>query len=218
MNKARICLLLSKGRIYPRAEFDDEKWLLEAHNQLQQARLPPVDSSPAESKSMVSQWNILRACYSMRVRWEILGLRRAHLYPAMLVKMVPFQPSDLEEDTRFPWFLSVEVKRRLSEIFLALVDLSLITYPLCHILMGPKLYLGWLGEPRKLSIMGELEECEGLLAQWQTNHTQLLLTSSDPPKSDPSYYSLLAIFANLRLTYEYLTSTLHQISLCSERP
>lgn len=203
MNKARICLLLSRSQSYPNSIFNDEKWLLEAHQQLQRCQLGRSDGRTSRGRRTASQYLILKACYAIRVRSAVLGTHRAYVPPDLSTEITQIHQSDLEEDTNYSWWLDVDTKRTLANIFLATVDLAPIIDPLCHVLNQRKPNPVGTRDVRRRSILSELEECEGKLVAWFKRHETLMSFEEGPAsRSNDAFLSLFSSRAYLRLAYE----------------
>ncbi|KAK5074475.1 hypothetical protein LTR70_005402 [Exophiala xenobiotica] len=215
MNQIRICLLLSQRRKYPDGMLDNEKWVARAQNLFQRA-----DTSHLQPRTS-TRWKLLSCCCVIRAQRLIIGTHRKTLVTEIPSKLPQVTSADLEEDLRFPWFLSVADKRKLAQVFIAALDLQQYIDPLCQIVLRrePEPCSGRKGPgsiiPIRRSVMGELEEVESSLVSWRARYDGLLLedwdaTLTSGPASRP-YFAVAA--AHLNLGYEYCISSLHQISL-----
>lgn len=214
--------------------FDTEGYLLNAHEELQVARHCPTFLHQLDPDKARCRIRILEGCYQSRVSSCILGTYRSR---------VPMRPSascgctqsDLEDDLRFPWFLSKDAKRTLSQIFIASIELRLLAGPICKILMRRDALS--LPTANRSSVMSDVEECESSLSKWHNQNIKLM--SPDPTGkvlADRSYIPATVHRTLLRLEYEfvtlrlfgcllililkfrYLISSLHHICLCLETP
>ncbi len=204
MNQIRICLLLSQRRKYPDGMFDNEKWVARAQNLFQRADmslLPPRTST---------RWKILSCCCVIRAQRLIIGTHRKTLATEIPLKLPQVTAADLEEDLRFPWFLSIADKRKLAQVFIAAVDLQQYIDPLCQIVLrresephsGQKGLDNFI--PFRRSVMGELEEVESSLVSWRARYEGLLREDWDATlTSGPASRPYLAVAAaHLNLGYE----------------
>jgi hypothetical protein len=142
----------------------------------------------------------------------------------------------LEDDLRFPWFISKDAKRTLSQIFIASIELHVLADPICKILMRRDA-LSTLPTANKSSVMSDMEECESSLSKWHNQNIKLM--SPDPTGkvlADRSYIPTTVHRTFLHLEYEfvtlmlfgcllililkfrYLISSLHHVCLCLETP
>ena len=208
MNQIRICLLLSQRRKYPDGMFDNEKWVVRAQNLLQRPGISLLQHGTS------TRWKILSCCCVIRAQRLIIGTHRNTLITEIPSKIPQLEVTDLEEDLRFPWFLSVAEKRRLAQVFKAAVDLQQFIDPLCQIVLRREPE-PWSGQketpgsfvPFRRSVMGDLEEVESSLMDWRTRYERLLLedwdaTSTTFPPSPPCF---AVAAAHLNLGYESAT-------------
>ena len=204
MNQIRICLLLSQRRKYPDGMFDNELWVVRAQNLLQQAEIAHLHVGNS------TRWRLLTTCCIIRAQRVMIGTHRNTLITKAPSKLPQISAADLEEDLRFPWFLSVAEKRRLAQVFMAAVDLHQLIDPLCQIVLRrePEPWSGQKGfgafNPVRRSVMGELEEVENSMVDWRARYDALLLGDWDaavnPGPASPPCFAVAA--AHLHLGYE----------------
>jgi hypothetical protein len=206
MNQVRICLLLSQRRKYPDGMFENERWVIRAQHLLQRGDMAPSVSQPPPQLGTSSRWKLLSCCCVMRAQRVLLGTHRKTWISSEPPKVPQITAADLEEDLRFPWFLKVAAKRKLAQLFLATVDLHQYLDPLSQMLLRrePELWFDQKGAsnliPNRRSVMGELEEVEGGLADWRDRYDGLLLEVWDTARNwgaASACYVVAAAFVNL---------------------
>ncbi|PGH20097.1 hypothetical protein AJ80_03665 [Polytolypa hystricis UAMH7299] len=221
MQKVQICLLLSTSTrpTFENGVIPREHWLLEAQHILNVANVPYLLSQTSLPPRQLSRWKLLYSCCIQRVLAFLLGSQRVNVASSIALEIPSISLRDLYEELKVPWYLSVEAKRKLASLFLAKIDLFRHITLICNIIIrhsGQHVtsMVSSLPRPYKRSIMGELEECEGAVSDWRVQYDyyfQDVSDNSNPP--DRSELPWITQRSFLKLTYEFVISTLHQIGI-----
>jgi hypothetical protein len=116
----------------------------------------------------------------------------------------------MEQDLNFDWFLTSDTKRDLARCFIARVALAFRSIPLCRLLLERKIthtpseIYGTTthnaGRPK--SVLGDIEEAEGIFENWKEESLDLFSPSAVRSKSDTDAVACKIHHANFILTYE----------------
>ena len=206
-NKVIICLLLSFRRRYPSGMFDNEYWLLEAQNILQDAKLNLCQSASAPNQHRsIARWPILHYCVVMRVGCLLVGTRRTSSLLKPLALEQPYVDlRALEEDLEFSWFSTSSTKRLMFEILRARWELWQAKNVLCSNILRQTVDCFQSGTPsvffRNTSI-GELVNLQADLERWRAGHDELLDTIRKLCWKDETNRPVLVQYTDLMLCYE----------------
>ncbi|KIW83631.1 hypothetical protein Z517_02877 [Fonsecaea pedrosoi CBS 271.37] len=193
--------------------FENEYWILKAHDILQQAIFSPDSVSPCQQQRIGAQWKRLRAIFSTRIGYIRLG-NRSNGVPKLQDVVPRLSVEDLEEDLRFSWFVSCELKQKLIQVLLASCELTADSEPLCRLLTWRSplaqtvtVSSGHSNHP----LMGDADRIEQLLGDWKSRHQRLLMADAvDDISTNPLNFPLFVSEAMLRLLFEYVVSALHR--------
>ncbi|KAH0831542.1 hypothetical protein FOPE_00489 [Fonsecaea pedrosoi] len=205
VRKMRDTFYQRAKRKYPDAMFENEYWILKAHDILQQAIFSPDSASPCQQQRIGAQWKRLRAIFSTRIGYIRLG-NRSNGVPKLQDVVPRLSVEDLEEDLRFSWFVSCELKQKLIQVLLASCELTADSEPLCRLLTWRSALAqtvtvssGYSNHP----LMGDAERIEQLLGDWKSRHQRLLMADAvDDISTNPLKFPLFVSQAMLRLLFE----------------
>lgn len=190
--------------------FDNERWALRAQHLLQQAGKHNQLSQTNLQHENSRWWKVVSCCCHIRAQRILIGTHRNASIAASPTKIPRITAGDLEEDLRFSWFLDIPTKRKLTQVFVAFVDIQSIISPLSQVVLRNQPELGPVqkgGDSFGLargSVMGILEEVEGSLVEWRAQYDELMLIKwEDNRKSDPASSPCLAVATSyMNLGYE----------------
>ncbi|OGM50523.1 hypothetical protein ABOM_000960 [Aspergillus bombycis] len=204
LDRIAINLLLSLRREYPEGMFDTESFLVNAYEELQVARHCPTFFHHLDKDQAYCRMRILQGCYQWRAYSCIVGTYRSRVPLPPSVNLGCIQLSDLDNDLSFSWFLSKDTKRTLARIFIASIDLFVLAYPICKILMRRDTFS--LPSANRSSVMSDLEEFEFSLSKWHNQNLELMSPDSAGKSSaGRSYIPTIVHRTFLRLEYESVT-------------
>jgi hypothetical protein len=210
LRQVQICLLLSTYRNYPGQFYENERWIIKAYRILQDAGALP---SKTPDRGFVDEpdWKRACACWLHRFSNSHLGLKWTNSPELMAASQFPWHQitvADFEADFSFSWYLSAEIKRQLTHMFVDRIEMNLHFCQLGKVL--------WKRTATEMLAIGEslaavqdqpsdalpIEEIEVRLQKWKQDHGSLF--SMEPvPNTSPSEKRLLrAEQILLKLTYE----------------
>lgn len=197
--------------------FENEKWALRAQHLLQKTEKLPLISENQLQGGKASRWKLLSCCCLVRAQRLIIGTHRNASITSVLAEPPSITTADLEEELRFPWFLTTTTKKRLAQVFVATVDLHRSFAPLCPLALRREPEPGARDSAQKTtstfnpirgSVMGALEEVESSLVEWRARYEDLFLTEEDGTRDSgtltPPCLEVAAAYINL--SYEYAFS------------
>lgn len=188
--------------------FDNEYWLLEAQNILQDAKHSLCQSlSAPDQHRKVTRWSILQCCVIMRAGSLLGGTHRtSSLLKPLSLEQPHVELRTLEEDLEFSWFLTSSTKRLMSEFLRARWELSRATNLLCSNILRQTVDCFQSGTLSSRSftksLIGELADLQVGMEEWRACHDVLLHTVGKLSWKDGASRPILAQYADLMLCYE----------------
>lgn len=190
--------------------FENERWLLEAQDILQQAKTRPLyDAGALEQQRLLRQWSILRSCAIIRAGSILVGTRRTNsLLWSISMEEPHLELSDLEDDLGFSWYLPIETKRSLASIIMARWEIAKIGKPMYSLAMQQSVNaLLDDGEPSqskaaRSTCLDDLDKFDADISQWESDHRACLRSEESLSWARDGDRPVLVQKAFLRLCYE----------------
>lgn len=224
LGRVQICLLLSYRKTYLPPVFESEYFLLEAHRLLEEANVPAILSDTSSFTPELNMWSRLYFSWSVRTICITLGTRRrTALLSAITIDVSDFPASALAEDINFAWFLNVETKTSLAQIFVAKLALVRLVVPFCGFLIkstsetnsGNGIHTATAGGK---SILAATEELETIFSQWSDKHAMAFDPSFVVDPNDPNSSALFVQQCFLQLVNEYVVISTALLTVNSRLP
>lgn len=182
---------------------------MEADRLLQEANVLGILSEGTLPTMELNMWRQLYSSWALRFSWRTLGTRKATALRRVVTIKVPIiQTEAFSDDASFSWFLNIETKQRLAQIFVAKMALVRLVVKFCSFLL--RITIGATSTsnlPTPLasgeSILTEMEELEILLIEWSSKYAGIYepLTLSDM-NDDANCSALLMQQSYLKLGHE----------------
>ena len=188
--------------------FDNEYWLLEAQNVLQDAKHSLCQSlSTPEQRRKMARWSILHCCAVVRGGSLLGGTHRtSSLLKSLSLEQPDIELRNLEEDLEFSWFLASSTKRLMSEVLMARWELSRATNLLCSNILRRTVDCFQCVTPSsgsfRKSLIEELADLQADVEEWRAEYDVLLHTVGKLSWKDEVNRPILAQYADLMLCYE----------------
>ena len=188
--------------------FDNEYWLLEAQNILQDAKhsFCQLPSAPDQPRKAV-RWSILRCCAIVRAGALLGGTHRtSSLLKSLSLEQPHVKLPNLDEDLGFSWFLTSSTKRLMSEVLVAKWELSQVKNPLCSIILRQTVDSFPSGtassESFRKSLIRELADLQADMEEWRAGYDVMLHTVGNLSWEDEASRPVFAQYADLKLCNE----------------
>ncbi|KAH8821882.1 hypothetical protein F5884DRAFT_894602 [Xylogone sp. PMI_703] len=168
----QLCLLLTMKRSHSNNFFDNERWIVEAVDRMNDIGIIIKINQDLQSEPKSRQWRRLYCCWYLRAQGLVLGLKSTSRPDILAVPVPSTCLSDVYDDIKLSCFLTSGMRTIVAELFMARVSLAARSIGLCRVILD-RFRQGRTGPKR--STLGEIEDSEISLREWRASYNHLFV-------------------------------------------